>query len=78
MEDMDGEIASEKVRSIQALIPSSPVAVPHFTFLSRDSVSGIIQSQQDKASSREDSLGIGKDFTLDGTNVELKQAESTH
>ena len=30
-EDMDGETDSEKVRSIQAVIPSGPVAVPHFT-----------------------------------------------
>ena len=74
-EDMDGETDSEKVRSIQAVIPSSPVAVPHFTFLSSASVSGIVQSQENKSSSREDSLGIGEDFTVDGTNVELKQAE---
>ena len=44
-EETDGEIASEKVRSIQAVIPSGPVAVPHFTFLSRASVSGIVQLQ---------------------------------
>ena len=37
-EDMDGEIASEKVCSIQAVIPSGPVAVPHFTFLSSASL----------------------------------------
>lgn len=51
---MDGEIASEKIHSIQAVILSSPVALPHFTFLSTVLVSGIVQSQQDKALPRED------------------------
>ena len=45
IEEINGEIASEKVQSIQAVIPSGPVAVPHFTFFSRTSVSGIVQSQ---------------------------------
>ena len=66
---MDGEIASEKIHSIQAVILSGPVALPHFTFLSMALVSGIVQSQQDKALPREDSLGIGEDFTVDGTQM---------
>ena len=76
-EDMDGETPSEKVRSIKAIILSGPVAVPHFTFLSMNSVSGIVQSQENKFSSREDSLGIGEDFTVhvDGINVELKSPQ---
>ena len=51
---MDGEMASEKIHSIQAVILSGPVALPHFTFLSTVLVSGIVQSQQDKALPRED------------------------
>ena len=77
MEHMDGETPSEKVRSIKAVILSGPAAVPHFTFLSMTSVSGIVQSQENKFSSREDSPGIGEDFTVyvDGINVELKSPQ---
>ena len=79
-EHMDGETLSEKVRSIKAVILSGPVAVPHFTFLNRASVSGIVQSQENKFSSSEDSLGIGKDFTVHvyGINIELSRQKSTH
>jgi len=78
IEHMDGETLSEKVRSIKAVILSGPVAVPHFTFLSMTSVSGIVQSQENKFSSSEDSLGIGKDFTVHIYGINIELSRSTH
>lgn len=74
-EDTDGAMSSEKLQSIQEVTPSGPVAEWGLMLLKRTSASWSVQSYLLRASSREASLEPGVWETVDGTNVELKEAE---